>query len=256
MTAIQMGAMRISISFLAFVPILLFHLAKVKKPDLLPIALVGIVGSTIPAFCFAYAQTYLSSSVTGLLNSLTPIFAFIIGVIFFNSKFEKGKLLGLLIGILGAGILIFRSGADFGSNLFFGLFIVLATMCYGTSVNIIKTYLNNTSPVVVSSLSFTIVGIPCLLYVLASNALPQILSQPDATISLWAVTILSLVGTALATILYFSLVQRTSPVFASSVTYLMPFVSLVWGVFDGEPFGVVHILAFLLILSGIYLIKK
>ncbi len=256
MDPIQMGAMRISISSLAFLPVLLYHRSKIRKDVLLPIALVGIVGSCIPAFCFAYAQTYLSSTTTGLLNSLTPIFAFIIGVMFFNSKFEKSKLIGLLIGIVGASLLVLRGESDFGNNLYFALFIVLATACYGTSVNIIKSYLNDTNPYIVSSLSFFIIGIPCSFYIVLSGSLVEIIAQPNAILSLGAVSILSIFGTALATVFYFSLVQRTSPVFASSVAYLMPIVAMIWGVLDGEILGLLHLGSFALILIGIYLIRK
>jgi drug/metabolite transporter (DMT)-like permease len=68
--------------------------------------------------------------------------------------------------------------------------------------------------------------------------------------------ILSVVGTALAMLLYFRLIQTTSAVFASMVTYLLPLVAVFWGLLAGESFNIWYALGGLLIILGIYLVQE
>lgn len=256
MDPIQMGSMRIAISFIAFIPIAIRHKAHIPWRLLPYFVLVGLLGSGIPAYCYALAQTELNSGITGLINSLVPLFAFLIGILFFRSKFEFSKLSGLVLGFLGATLLIYKGEPESATNLWYSLFVIAGTICYGLNVNIVKIYFHNTKPIVVSAISFCMIGPPALLYILYTGAIPTIMEHDQALLSLSALTILSLIGTVLATILYFTLVQNTSAVFGSAVAYLMPIVAIFWGLLDGEPIGIIHILSFVLILISIYIIRK
>ena len=217
---------------------------------------LGIIGAGIPAFLFAFAQTKINSSTAGLLNSLTPIFAFTLGVLIFKNQFEKYKFFGVLSGFIGAALLILRSEQQSNIANGWALLIVIATLLYGMNVNLIKTYFSKEKPLVFSALSFVLIGPVALSYLFATNSFAQILGHPAAFSSMVAILILSLVGTVMATVLYYSLVVTTSPVFASSVTYLMPIVACIWGFVDGETIGLIHLFSFLLIILGILLIKE
>jgi drug/metabolite transporter (DMT)-like permease len=252
----QMASMRLGISTLAFLPILIKKWYKIEWNKLLPMAAIGLLGSAIPAFSYAYAQTEISSSVSGLLNSMVPIFTFIIGVIFFHMKFKWIKLLGLIFGLSGAVLLVFSGNSNGNSSSFHAMFVILGTLCYAFNINIVKKYFQESSPVLISAVSFALIGFPAIIYLLGSGAIPQILKHPSSTMSLIAILVLSLVGTVIANVLYFRLAQSTSAVFASSVAYFMPIVAIIWGLLDNETIGFIHMFSLITIISGVYLIKK
>ena len=252
-----MGSLRIVISSMAFIPVLIYNRNKIEWSKWPLYAAVGITGTGIPSYMYAIAQTEITSSVAGLLNSLTPIFTLVLGLIFFSGIFSLSKLSGVIIGFTGAAsLLLFTREAVIGGNPLFGLFVVVGTLCYGTSVNIVKRYFQNIRPVIISAVSFGFVGFPALIYLIFSDFLITMENQPGAAFSLGAVFILAMAGTVAASIVFFKLVQTTNAVFASSVAYLMPIIALIWGMLDGEVISLLHVLSLLLILTGVYLIKK
>lgn len=254
---VQLACLRVSISAVAFLPFFLYQFKKIdwsKWPYLL---LVGLTGSAIPSLLFSYAQTEVSSSIAGILNSLTPLFTLILGVILFGNQMIWSKLVGVLLGLVGAALLILlgkRAGLE--GNLWYGLLIVVATVCYATSVNTVGKYLKDMSSVIISTVSFTMVGIPMLFFLFMTDFITVFQSEPGALEAFGYISILSLGGTFLATIIFFQLVQWTNPVFSSTVAYIIPIVALLWGVVDGELISVYHMLAIGLILGGVYLSRK
>lgn len=254
---VQLACLRVSISAIAFLPFFLYQLKKVdwsKWPYLL---LIGLTGSAIPSLLFSYAQTEVSSSIAGILNSLTPLFTLILGVIIFGNKMIWSKLMGVLLGLVGAALLIILGKkAGLQGNLWYGLLIVLATICYATSVNTVGKYLKDMPSFMISTVSFTFVGIPMLFYLFTTDFVSVLQFEPGALEALGYISILSLGGTFLATIIFFQLVQWTNPVFSSTVAYIIPIVALLWGVVDGELISVYHLLAISLILGGVYLSRK
>lgn len=254
---IELACMRIAISALAFTPFILLRSKRIPWKDWKLFLAVGLTGSGIPAFMYFIAQTNINSTVSGLLNSLTPIWTLIIGILIFKNKMDTSKIIGVLIGFMGAAMLIlFGESEGANTNLWFGLFVVLGTLCYGMSGNLVKHYFQNVDSMVISATSFFLIGLPAIGYLLYSGSLTNIEWTPEQTYSLGAILILSLVGTVLATIIFYKLIQDTNAVFGSSVAYLMPLVAMLWGFFDGEPIGLVLILSMVLILTGVYLIKK
>ncbi len=255
----QVSCLRMTISALAFLPVLAFkhrHMDWSKLPFLL---VVGLTGSGIPAFLFSTAQLHISSAMAGILNSLTPLFTFLLGVIFFKVAFGLYRLLGVLLGLLGAILLIAltNSGDLSSGNAIYGLLIVLSSVCYAISTNIIGRYLQNMNALLISSASFGLVAIPLSIYLFAgTDFLARMESVPQAWSSLGYVVILSMVGTVAATIVFFRLVQQTSPVFGSTVAYLIPLVALSWGLADGERVGWPHLIGMAFILSGVYLSRR
>ncbi len=255
---VQVGCLRISISALAFLPVLLLHLRRIDWSRWRYFLLVGLTGSGIPGFMFAIAQTEISSATAGVLNSLTPLFTLFIGVLFFGALFSWSKLSGILVGLAGASLLILmNSQQDLGGNPWYALLVIIATLCYGTSGNTVGRYLRDVPSRLISAVSFSMVGIPVSIYLFSrTDFLHRMTNEPAAWASLGYVSILSLVGTVAATVIFFQLIQRTSPVFGSTVAYLIPIVASLWGVLDGEAIGWFHWVGLLLILSGIYLARR
>lgn len=254
---IQVGSLRLIIASLAFLPIVLINLRKIDFNQWKWLLAVGLCGSGIPAFMFPLAQMQLSSTVAGILNTLTPLFTLLIGFLLFKNRITSAKILGVLIGFIGAVLLIvLGEKIEIDDRLIYGLYILIATICYGTSVNIVGNKFKNMNPTLLSSVSFSFL-LPLGLYFFFQQKTYDIFfEQPDAINGLLIIALLSLVGTFFASILFYKMVQRTHAVFGASVTYLIPIVSTIWGVADGELFTLYHILGALLILFGVYLSRK
>lgn len=253
----QLAALRLTVSALAFLPILLLKLKDVNWKKWLALLLVGLTGTALPSFLFPLAQTQISSSIAGMLNSLTPLSTLIIGVVVFSAPFAWSKLLGILLGLGGAAILI-MSGEQVGisGNVWYSLFIILATICYATSSNIVGYFLRDMSSLMISAASFVMVGLPAIFYLLSTDFVEVVTTHEFGWQALGYVVILALASTVLASILFFKLVQDTSPVFSSTVSYIVPIIALFWGAVDGEPITVIHFMGMALILLGVNLSRK
>jgi drug/metabolite transporter (DMT)-like permease len=253
----QLASLRLAISSLTFSPVVYVYRKEIKWSDWKKFLAVGLTGSGIPAFLFFFAQTRISSSMAGLLNSLTPIWTLIISILLFGQPFHSKKMFGVLVGFAGASYLIFMGehGIQGGAPLFASL-VVFATLCYAMSVNMVQGFFGEVKPVIISSVSFFLLGPPAIIY-LAFSDFPHVLVTHEAAPgALMTVAMLSLFGTVLASILFYHLVQRTSAVFGSTVTYLMPFSALLLGFLDGESVGFVHIAGMTTILLGVYITKS
>lgn len=253
----QLATLRLSISALAFLPILIYRFRRVDWSRWRHLLVVGLTGTAIPAFMFSIAQLHISSSVAGVLNSLTPLFTLLLGVLLFGSSAHWAKVMGVLVGLAGAGMLIlFGKEAGAQGNPWFGLLVIVGTICYATSSNVVGAYLRDMSAVTISAAAFVMVGLPALGFLVSTDFLDVLSHREGAWLALGYVAILALVGTVLASIIFFKLVQWTTPVFASMISYLVPLVAVSWGAFDGEPITLIHLLGMGLILSGVYLVKN
>ena len=226
-----------------------------QKKHFFPIILTAFFGNGIPAFLFTKAQTVLDSSLVGILNSLTPLFTLLLAVLFFKNKIKAINIAGILLGLVGAVYLnIVLSNFEFQLN-FYALLIVLATLFYAISVNIIKNYLYDLDSVSIASLAFLFLGPFSAIYLFFTD-FTQIYNSEKGIEALFYVIILSVIGTALALIIFNKLIKRTSAVFASSVTYLIPIVAILWGVFDGEEISMQFYAGTLIILLAIFMVNK
>jgi len=255
---LQVGALRVSISFLALLPFALLRLKKIKRNNFHLFLIAGLMGNALPAFLFAKAQTGLDSLMAGVLNSLTPLFTLLIGIWFFSRRSHWLNVSGVLTGFLGAaGLLFVAGGGSFNLTILPAVYVIIATICYAVQMNFIKNYLTGYDPLTIASLAFVFIGIPALLFVFFLTDFPhRIINVPGSWQGLGYIAVLSLLGTALAIIANFWLIKRTSALFASSVTYLMPVVSIGWGIVDGEPFLPVYVVWIMIILLGVYLANR
>lgn len=252
----QVGAMRIALAGLVLIPVVIFKWKKVNLRDYGWMAAVGIVGNTIPAFSFTYAQTALDSNFAGILNGLTPFWALLIGAFLFRAAIQRIQVFGILIGLVGAIGLILMNEMDGKISVLHVIVVVIATACYGLSVNMIHHKLAHLQSATIAAFALLTGGIPCGIYALNSGAVDVIRDHPEGWMGFGAVAILGIVGTALALVLFNRLIQMTGSVFATSVTYLMPVVALFWGVMYEEKITLMHIVWSTVIFSGVYLTNK
>ena len=253
----QVASLRISISALAFLPYFIIRYQSIDWSKAKYYAVVGFAGSCIPAFLFALAQTQINSSITGILSSLTPLFTLLLGLLFFGIKFSWSKTIAVVVGLGGAGFLIlFGKETGLDGNIWYAFLVMIGTLLYAVSVNTIKTYLQEVDVFTLSAVSFMMIGIPAVLYLFTTDFLQVLTSHPAGFSSLGYITLLALAGTVMASVLFFKLVQLTSAVFASMVSYLVPLVALFWGSLDGEPITLYHFLGMGMILVGVWLSKK
>lgn len=252
---IQVGALRLSIAGLALVGFGISSFKYIPKKLIPWVVIGGCLGNFIPMFLFPLAQQKVSSSTAGILDSLVPVFILIFGYLLFKIKSSKAQILGALIGFAGAFILINNGGTKESSDVLYSMLIVFATILYGLNGLIISVYLAELPSFRLSAAVFTIWLGPSLLILGFSGFFSEFIASPEQLKGLGFVAILGLLGTATAMILFYKLIQMTSAIFASTVTYLMPIVAVGWGFLDGEKLTLVHLTGGFLILLGVYLIQ-
>jgi len=249
----QVAALRLFISFIAFVPFFYFRKAHISFKKIKPIIIVAIFGNGIPAYLFALAQTKIDSSIAGTLNSLTPIFTLLLGILFFKKHFFPKKLIGIFIGLCGALLLILYGKGLHTTSIDFkyAALIVVATMCYAISLNVLKTYLQEMDAIIISAIAFLTIGPISGIYLFSTDFIYVLQNNNEAIPALLAVSALAVLGTAFALILFNNLVQKTDAIFASMVTYILPIIASIWGFLDNEILTIFHIFGIILVLIGV-----
>ena len=250
----EVGSIRILTASLFLLPLALPRLKGLKARQWKLLFLTGLLGNFFPAFLFAIAQTQLSSSLTGVLNALTPLFVLIIGALFFTQKIVLKSGIGLLVGFVGTAFLVLTgSPGHVGDINYYAFFVVLATICYGINLNLIKYYFKELTAVEITSISLFLVGPIAGIYLFAGTEfVANISTKEGAWLGFFYVSLLGVLGTAIALILFNHLVKLTTPVFTSFVTYLIPIVAVIWGMLDGEVLFVGHYLGMAAIIVGVF----
>jgi drug/metabolite transporter (DMT)-like permease len=250
---LQVAAFRIFFSFVFFLPFIVKHISKLNKYNVKSLLIAGFIGNGIPAFFFTTAQMQISSSFAGILNSLTPIFTLIVGVMFYRAKSNALNVVGLVLGLIGAaGLVVKDLSLFFVGNNWYGLFVVLATLFYGINVNEVKQNLKEMNGVAISALSFMFIGPFCGIYLLFSD-FSYAFTTPGWISNLGFIALLAFFSSFLAVIGMNVLIKYVSPIFASSVTYVIPVFALMWGILDGEKLMAFDILWIMIVLFGVYL---
>ncbi len=255
LTPVQVGALRVLIASVFLFIIGFTRLKRIEKRQWKWIAIAGTIGTFIPAFCFAYAQTEIDSAITSILNATTPIMTLIFGSLLFAIGFTKRQLFGVIIGLLGCLILIWQgSSVNPDQDYRYVLFIFVATVGYAMNVNIIKTHMQELSPLAISTGCFLVIMVPSFLTLVSTGFFSQeILSNKETMNAIGYVALLAVFGSALALLIFNKLIQISTPVFSTSVTYTIPIVALLWGIFDGEKFSFLQIIAGAVIIVGVVL---
>lgn len=256
-TSSEVGALRVVITWLFLLPVAIRRMRGFCAREWFLFLVVGCVGSLAPAFLFAAAQKGIDSSLAGILNSLTPLFTLILGMIFFKLRPKWFNIAGVILGLVGAAGLVSVSGSgNFTFNIGYALLIVLAAIFYAINVNVIKAFLQDIHPVTITSMAFFTIGPLTAVYLFGFTPFIQTMSKsPDALPGLGYISILAIVGTGIALMLFNRIIQMTSAVFASSVTYFIPVIALLWGIADGESFKPGFVFFVALVIVGVLLVN-
>lgn len=253
----QVACLRIGITAIVFVPVFIWKFKKIDWRRWKQLFVVGFAGSLVPAFLFAMAQTRISSSLAGVLSSLTPLFTLLLGITFFNVKSTWSKVTGVLMGLVGAfGLLMADRGLGGLEGVQYGLLILAGCLFYSISSNVLKVYLPHMPSITISAASYAMAGVPAILYLVFSDFGEVVKYHEQAWSSLGYIVLLALTSTVATSIVYFKLIKDTSALFATSVSYLIPLVALGWGVLDGENLAAYHLAGMALILTGVYVARK
>ena len=257
LTPIQLGSLRVIVTTLLIAPIGYQKIKHIPREKMKWVALSAFVGSFFPAYLFAFAETEISSSVTAVMVSLTPLFTLLISVIIFGEELLKKQVLGVLIGFTGIIVLVNNELISSSFNILYVMFIVLAAICYAINANVLKYKLSNIPALGIVFMSFLFMFIPAFI-ILCFSSFPfsDFASDPLIIESIIYIVILALFGTAIAKVLYIKLLAISTPVFSVSTTYLMPVVAIFWGLLDGEEFKLTQFTGTAIILLGVYLVTK
>ncbi|WP_052346725.1 DMT family transporter [Hymenobacter swuensis] len=262
-SALELGAARVSVAALLLLPFALRHVGKVDRSRFKWLLLSGVVGTLIPAFLFAYAETRLASGLAGVLNALTAVFTLVVGAAFFGQRLTGLRVLGIGLGLAGTVVLMLLGGSGGDatpsgeSNAWYGLYIVLATLGYGVSVNVIKHHFQGIPALAVTGLLLLFIGGPALVFLLLGTEFVHKLQHvPGAWTAFGYIALLATMSTAVAMVLFNKLIQSSTALFAASNTYLVPVVALAWGLLDGESFNLWHLLGMVIILVSVAIIHR
>ena len=257
LTPVQLGGLRI-----VFASLILFlfgfrSIRTLSVKDWKWVTCAGLLSSFFPPFLFALAQTQIDSGVTSILNSVVPLLTTLVGVLLFGALITKRQVGGVFIGLAGT-IALVVAGMDFNpnQNYWYAIFILLSALAYALNINIIKKHLNHLSPLAVTTASFSVAFLPAVVLVFYSGFFNEVQGNITMQSSLWYLLILAIVGTAIANIFFNKLIQLSSPVFAASVTYLIPLVAIFWGVLDGESLNAYQLIGGVVILLGVWMVNR
>lgn len=252
---LEVGCLRLVIAFLILSPLLFGSLQRIKKSHIIPLLIVSLIGTVIPAILFAKSQVFLDSSVAGMLNALTPIFTLIIGIIFFNvTTWSSRSVLGIIIALIGTYILLSPSTIE-NNNLLYSALIIFATICYALSINTIKDKLQSLNSLDIAVISSFFSSIIPIIYMSNNNAIKLINKIYLNFNHFIYLIILGIVCTSLAIILFNILIKRSNALFASSTTYLIPVFAIIWGTIDSEIIQSYKLIGIIVILTGVFIMN-
>jgi drug/metabolite transporter (DMT)-like permease len=256
LSPMQLGSLRIIFSAIFLIIIGFKSITEIKQHQWKYIALTSLFGTFIPAFLFAIAQTQISSSVSSILNSLTPLNTLIIGGLVFGLSFKRTQVFGVIIGLIGTLLLIVNGAMNHpNQNYWYTVLVLIASICYATNVNLLKKHLSDVKPLSISTGNFLVMLVPALIVLFSTDFL-SVVENAEVQNSMIYIIILGVVGTGIANIIFFKLIQMSSPVFATSVTYLIPVVAFFWGLLDNEILTPIQFIGAFIILIGVYLSSK
>ena len=257
LTPFQLASLRMIFAATAIAIYSFNSLKKIPKKSWKWIIITAYFGTFFPVYLISYGQTEIESGLASIITTITPINTLLVGIIFFGLMYTKKQLLGLLIGLVGAILLIYEaSEANFSINIYYSFFIYMTTVGYAASVNLIKNYLTNISPEAVTAGIFISISPPALIVLFLSDF--SSLNFQDSTVisSIIFVFILGVFSSAVAQTLFNKFVKIASPLFASAVTYTMPIIAIFWAILDGETLTLMQFFATAIILAGVYMVNK
>ncbi|WP_294301139.1 DMT family transporter [uncultured Chryseobacterium sp.] len=253
----QVGALRVLIAGLILMPVAISKYKLFPKKHLKWLILAAFTGNFIPMFLFPIAETKVSSSIAGIINSMMPIFVIIVGAIVWKFETTKRQMTGTFISFSGVCLLAFGGSGDEGEFKLIPILLLLtATLCYAVSTTTVKSKLMEVSSTVLSAFVFSFVlFLPSLIALIGTGFFSTLSLDENHLTGLMFVSLLSVFGTGLAMMMNYRLLKVSSPLFASTVTLLMPIVAIIWGVLDGEKLSVIQFFGAGIIIAGLIFLR-
>ena len=257
LSAYQVASIRILSAGIVLLPFAIKEFKQVPKNKYAAIIAAGLLGNFFPAYLYCLAEIKIDSSLASILNALTPLCAILIGIAFFHLKITVVKIIGVIIGLAGLILLPLAAKNQINfSNFGYSGLVLVATICYGTNVHVVAHYLKELSSMTIAAVAFAFYIPVCLIVLFVTGFFSLPLLQNKIPISILAASTLGIMGTAIATIWFYKLVKTAGSIFASTVTYGIPVIAIVWGLIFGESITALEISCLLIILAGVYIVNK
>ncbi|AWO01793.1 EamA family transporter [Chitinophaga alhagiae] len=252
----QVASLRLISAGIVLLPFFFKFIRQTPGNKIPVIILSGLLGNGIPAYLFCIAETRIDSSLAGMLNSFTPVFALLFSLLLFRAPVQRRQLTGLAIGFIGVICLFLAKGVDTNQYWYYGLFIVGATACYGLNIALVHHYLKGYSTLQLVSISLFFMALFSAPVLIFSDFTQAIARSDNAWVSLGASMVLGVMGTGVASLLFYQLIRSAGAMFASMVTYGLPVVAIGWGLLAGEHVNGWQVLCLAGIMGGVYLVSR
>jgi len=256
LSAYQVAAIRILSAGLVLLPVVIKNLRAIPINKIVLILVSGLLGSFFPAFLFCIAETHIDSSLAGFLNALTPILTIFIGMLFYQVPLEKKRLPGVLIGFAGMLLIFLATGSRGVKEVWYAALVLIATISYAVNVNMVGRYLKKVGSINIAAFAFVMLIIPSMVVLIFTGFFNLHFGNKLLIYSTLASVVLGVMGTAVASILFYILLRRAGQLFSSMVTYGIPFVGLFWGFLAGETVMALQIVGLGVIFIGVFLTSK
>lgn len=238
--------------------VLLFYALLIKKlPDLKvkwkEYLVLGTLNAAIPFTLIAFSALHLTASITAILNATTPLFSAVIAHFGLKEPLSRKKIIGIPLGMAGVAILVGWSPvAPTLSVILSVIFSLLAAIFYGIGGVYTKRHFSGTSSLDLAIGQQMGAGILLLPFCLLNPP-----HHPMTVTVLLAVIALAVLSTSIAYLLFFFLMSRVGPTKSLSVTFLVPFFGILWGMlFLGESMSLGTIIGLITILASTILITE
>lgn len=219
---------------------------------------MSLLATVVYYFGFAKGTSLLLSGLAGILSGAIPLFSFVLAVIFIaEEKATALKIGGALLGLLGVVLIGLPSNnSGLSANVEGVFYMILGALSIGASFVYAKRFIVPLQLPAVALTTYQLgAGVLILLIMTDLNGLTAIADDTHALLGL--IVGLGLLGTGLAYIIYYYIVDKMGAISASSVTYIPPVVALFIGaVFVGEPIRLSDYFATLCIFAGVFLLNK
>lgn len=256
LNSLQVASLRVVAAGLSLLPLTIKNFRSIPTNKLGLVFLSGVLGSLVPSYLFCIAETHIDSSLAGILNALTPIFAIVTGALFFHTSIPGNKIIGIVVGFVGSVLLVLSQGLNASGNLYFIILVVCATLLYGINVNMVHKHLSQVRSLTIASVALSLCAIPALIVLIATGYFNHFSTSKPFIESTVASAILGIGGTAIATILFYVLIKKAGVIFSSMVTYGIPIVAILWGLLYKEQVTWKEIFALFVILIGVFIANR
>lgn len=215
----------------------------------LRLAGIAAINSAIPFTLFAWGAERAPAGIGAITNAMAVPFTAMVAFMFFGEQIGARRAWGLVLGFIG--VVVLASGRTGGGASVWPAALAGATaaLCYGFGANMLKRYLVGIPASAIASASLI-----CASVLVAPLAIITWPHQPIPAVSWVSATLLGVLCTGLAYVLYFRLIHRIGAPRAATVTYIIPLFGVVWAwMLLGEGLTPSMALAGALILSGVAL---